>query len=325
MKTGRPVERPGARYEDGSENVTPGPYGAHNFHAMSFNPNTGLVYLPTIHMSVDYIDKSYDKTWQSVPFEGGTAVDYIESSRPRSYAGSLQAWDPIAQRQVWFVEQQSGQGAGTLTTAGDLVFQGRSDGLLKAYHARTGKELWSFDAGLGISAPPITYKLGDTQYLSILVGYGGGNASRLTPGSEDLGWAYGVHTRRLLTFAFNGKDVLPKQPPPFYATPILEPGFTVDPALAADGEKAYLSLTCYACHGIGGIAGGMAPDLRASPMALSEMEAAFTSVVRDGERVARGMPGFPAITDAQLNAIRHYIRREARAASSNTGAAPGTP
>jgi len=312
--TGRPVERSGARYEDGSENVTPGPYGAHNFQAMSFNPLTGLVYLPTIHMSVDYIDKAYDQTWRSVPFEGGTAVDYVESNPPRSYAGSLQAWDPVAQRQVWAVEQKAPMAAGTLTTAGDLVFQGRIDGLLKAYHARTGQELWSFDAGLGISAPPITYKLGDTQYLSILVGYGGGYASRLTPGPENLGWSYGVHTRRLLTFALNGKDVVPGQPAPFFVSPILEPGFVVDTELAKEGEKLYLTKFCYACHGVGGVAGGMAPDLRASAIPLSEMEAAFRSVVRDGERLARAMPGFPDITDAQLTAIRHYIRREAHAA-----------
>jgi quinohemoprotein ethanol dehydrogenase len=325
MKTGRPVERAGARYEDGMENITPGPFGAHNFQAMSFNPMTGLVYIPTIHMSVDFSDKAYDKTWQSVPFEGGTAVDYVESTPPRSYPGSLQAWDPIAQRQVWSVELHSGQAAGTLTTAGDLVFQGRTDGLLKAYHARTGKEIWSFDAGLGISAPPITYKLGDTQYISILVGYGGGYTSRLTPGPENQGWSYGVHTRRLLTFALNGKDVVPKQPAPFFVSPILEPGFDVDPTLAKAGEKAYITLFCYACHGVGGIAGGMAPDLRASAIPLSEMEKSFTSVVRDGERVARGMPGFPGITDAQLTAIRHYIRREAHAATTPVSTPIGAP
>lgn len=325
MKTGRPVERAGARYEDGSENITPGPYGAHNFQAMSYNPMTGLVYIPTIHMSVDFTDKAYDKTWQSVPFEGGTAVDYVESTPPRSYPGSLQAWDPIAQRQVWSVELRAGQAAGTLTTAGDLVFQGRTDGLLKAYHARTGQEIWSFDAGLGISAPPITYKLEDTQYVSILVGYGGGYTSRLTPGPENQGWSYGVHTRRLLTFALNGKDVVPKQPAPFFVSPILEPGFEVDPVLAKEGEKVYLTQGCYACHGVGGIAGGMAPDLRASAIPLSEMEKFFTSVVRDGERVARGMPGYPEITDAQLTAIRHYVRREAHAATSSANSPIGKP
>jgi len=153
-----------------------------------------------------------------------------------------------------------------------------------------------------------------TQYLSILVGYGGGYASRLTPGPENLGWSYGVHTRRLLTFALNGKDVVPGQPAPFFVSPILEPGFVVDTELAKEGEKLYLTKFCYACHGVGGVAGGMAPDLRASAIPLSEMEAAFRSVVRDGERLARAMPGFPDITDAQLTAIRHYIRREAHAA-----------
>ena len=70
-------------------------------------------------------------------------------------------------------------------------------------------------------------------------------------------------------------------------------------ALAARVQKA-----CYACHGVDVVAGGMAPDLRASAVPLSEMEAVFRSVVRDGARVARAMPGFPDIKDRELEALR---------------------
>ena len=314
LATGRPVERAGARYEDGHETITPGPWGAHNFQAMSFNPRTGLVYLPTIHFAADYVDKAYDARWRSVPFEGGTAVDYSAATSPRPYAGSLQAWDPVNQKQVWAVEQAELGAAGTLTTAGDLVLQGQTDGLFRAYHARTGEEVWRFDAGLGISAPPITYRVDGTQYIALLVGYGGGAAGRLTPGAEDLGWAYRAQMRRLITFALDGKDVVPAQPAKVFAQPILESGFDVDPELAKAGELAYMTKGCYACHGVGAIAGGMAPDLRASATGLSEMESVFATVVRDGERVARGMPGYPDVTDAQLLAIRHFLRRQAHTA-----------
>ena len=65
-------------------------------------------------------------------------------------------------------------------------------------------------------------------------------------------------------------------------------------------------------------AGGMAPDLRASAIPLSEMEPYFRSVVRDGERLGRGMPGFPDIKDAELEALRHYIRRMAHQAAETS-------
>lgn len=312
LKTGRPVEVPGARYESGKASVTPSPWGAHNWHAMSFNPNTGLVYLPTIHIRAEFTDERYDDNWKSVAFEGGTAVDYAKGQNPRDYLGSLQAWDPVQQKAVWSVPQPYAWASGTLTTAGNLVFQGDPQGKLTAYDARTGKTLWQFDAGLGISAPPITYKLAGKQYVSILVGYGGGYSGRILPGAENLGWAYGVHTRRLLTFSTSGKDSGDiQQPPPYHPEPIVEAGFDIDPKLASDGAGLYIQHACYGCHGIDTIAGGMAPDLRASAVLLSEMEPVFAAIVKDGQRVSRGMPAYPDITREELLALRHYIREQA--------------
>ena len=308
LATGRPVEVPGARYESGKASIFPSPWGAHSWHAMSFNPQTGLVYLPTMHIQADYTDERYDETWRSVAFEGGTAVDYTQGENPRNYLGSLQAWDPIKQRAVWSVPQRYAWASGTVTTAGNLVFQGDPRGMLTAYDARSGAQLWQIDAGLGISAPPITYELDGVQYLSVLVGYGGGYAGRILPGAEDLGWAYGAHTRRLLTFSLKGSAELPSQPPPYHPEPILEAGFEPDPTLVNEGAGLYIQHACYGCHGIDGIAGGMAPDLRASAIPLSEMEALFTAIVRGGERVSRGMPGFPNLTDKEMMALRHYIR-----------------
>jgi len=123
-------------------------------------------------------------------------------------------------------------GGGTLTTAGNLVFQGQPDGLFKAYDARTGDELWSYDVGLGISAPPITYKLDGKQMVSLLVGPGGALASNFGGsgelGFESHGWKYGAHERRIMTFSLDGKAVVPKQPAPQLATPIIDEKFKVD-------------------------------------------------------------------------------------------------
>jgi len=313
LATGRPVERQGARYEDGSENIFPSPFGAHSWHAMSYNPKTGLVYLPTIHLSADFIDESYNTQWRSVAFEGGTAVDWSQGADPRDYSGELQAWDPVTQQKRWSVPQSDPWASGTLTTAGGLVFQGEANGHFSAYDASSGETVWTFDAGLGISAPPITYAIDGKQYVSVLVGYGGGYASGLTPGSERLGWAYGVHTRRLLTFSLDGKKSVPQQPAPHYPEPLIEADFAVNNSLAEKGAGLFIQHACYACHGLGAISGGMAPDLRASAMFFSEMTQPLRGIVREGKRLDRGMPGYPDMSDAELVALRHYIRREAHA------------
>ena len=309
LKTGRPVEVPGARYENGSARVSPTPAGAHNWHAMSYNPITKLAYIPSIHLSVKYTDAGIDpKTWQSVPFQGGMGVNSTsygpEPGKP--YPASLQAWDPVKQELAWAVPQDNYWNAGTLTTAGDLVFQGHANGHLMAYHARSGKTLWDQDLGLGISAPPITYKIDGRQYVTLLVGFGGSVAG--LGGAGKLGWSYGVHTRRVVAFSLTGKASLPPQPAPFFPEPLDPKEFEINPNLQQVGGQLYG--LCGYCHGGGATAGGMAPDLRASPVPL--VDALFKDVVRNGSRIDRGMPGFPNFTDQHLKALQHYIRGRAR-------------
>ena len=309
LSTGRPIEVPGARYESGSARVSPTPAGAHNWHAMSFNPITGLVYLPTIHSSVTYSDRGIDpRSWRSVPFQGGMAVS---SSRygletGKAYPASLQAWDPVAQKPVWVVPQDNNWNAGTLTTGGHLVFQGHANGNFVAYDARDGQERWKIDLGLGISAPAITYQIKGRQYVTLLVGFGGSAAGM--GGSGGLGWSYGIHTRRLVAFSLEGNQTLPSQPPPFFPQPLDPPAFKIDQRLAKIGSGLYG--LCGYCHGGGVVAGGMAPDLRASPIPL--VDALFEQVMRKGSRVHRGMPAFAAFTDHHLKALQHYIRSQAR-------------
>jgi len=315
LKTGRPVEIDGARYENGRTLIMPSPAGAHSWHAMSYSPLTKLVYLPTLHWSFEWDDTDIDlENYRTKPFQLGVGVDFdIPDEMPRDYEGALQAWDPVKQQVVWEVKQQVGWGAGTLVTASNLVFQGEPTGIFSAYDAASGKRLWQYDAGLGISAPPITYQLDGTQYISVLVGFGGSYAAGVQPGAAELGWAYGVHTRRLLTFALDGKSAPPSQAPPYLPEPVLEAGFEIDPQLADLGAELFDDHGCSFCHGADAESAGMSPDLRASAVPLSEMEALFSSVVRDGERIGRGMPGFPDLTDKELTALRHYIRNKAHA------------
>ncbi len=307
--TGRPVIPPNARYESGSVYITPSPHGAHSWHAMSYNPLTGLAYIPTIHDAAIFDDsKTNLDEWRTRPEKAGIAVqltDPAPEDLPRPYTGSLQAWDPVKQEPAWIVPHGELWNAGTLTTAGYLVFEGTADGKFNAYHARTGRLLWSFDAGLGISAPPVTYKIGGKQYIALLVGWGGAFAG---VGNKNLGWDYRRHTRRLLVFSLEGKAVVPPQPPPHFPAPLADPSFVVDEALAGQGRTLYWQ--CFNCHGSNVVAKGMAPDLRASAVVLNAE--AFRQVVREGALMHMGMPAFKEYTDTDLEALRHFIRLRAK-------------
>ena len=100
------------------------------------------------------------------------------------------------------------------------------------------------------------------------------------------------------------------QRPPPAAPPPLKADFAVDNTLAHAGAMIYGR--CGGCHGPGAIAGGMAPDLRAS--AVITRTDSFGRIVRDGARAVRGMPAYADLTDQELRALQHYIRQQANRA-----------
>ena len=141
LETGRPVEIAGARYEDGEAEVYPSPWGAHSWHAMSYNPGTGLAYIPTMEIAGLYSDEGIDvKAWRSPDWAfDGAGVHLFGADAPADAGtSSLQAWDPVEQRAVWEAPLPGAWNAGTLTTAGNLVLQGRADGQLVVYRADDG-------------------------------------------------------------------------------------------------------------------------------------------------------------------------------------------
>lgn len=317
MATGRPVELPDARYEDGRAVVAPGPLGGHGWHAMSFNQETGLAYFPTIHASHVYDDSNVDhETWRSEPWVGGLGVEggFGPSLREDNVFSTLRAWDPVRQELAWEVPLPGVYSPGTMTTAGNLVFQGRLDGMFAAYRADTGEEVWRHDLGLGMSAPPITYEVDGRQYVAILVGWGSVMAAVGGAGVAQYGWAYGEHDRRLVAFALDGEAELPAQPDPVVPIPRAE-DFEVDPVLAARGAEVYAK--CSWCHGNGAVAAGMTPDLRSSRI-ITSLER-FAGVVRDGERASDGMPMYADITFDELVGLQHFIRERADAALALRG------
>lgn len=319
LETQRHVIPESAYYWDGEENIYPSAFGAHTWHAMSYNPELGLVFIPTNHLGNTFKDagKDTDTSFRAEKHKLGIGLSgWLLTKDPHETRGSLQAWDPVKNQRVWQVNQTNAWGAGTLTTAGNLVFQGLPTGQLKAYDARDGKILWEYNAGLGISAPPITYKLDGKQYVALLIGPGGALASNFGGsgelGFEGFGWKYGLHQRRLISFSLDGTANVPPQPPPQVAKPIDDKDFAIDPAKADAGAGTYALHLCVACHGGSGVAGIKAPDLRESPALLKGSEDTFRSIVKDGALLENGMPAFPTLTDEELESLQHFIRRQAR-------------
>jgi PQQ-dependent dehydrogenase (methanol/ethanol family) len=168
--TGRPVETPSARYGSNGAWLAPAPSGAHNWHPMSFNPNTGLVYIPGQY------NQQYFRvapTFDPVPgrFNTGTGGGGGGTAPPLPGAGFLVAWDPVRQAERWRIPMATRFNGGTLSTAGNLLFSGSSDGWLLAHNATTGEKLWEHQVGSG-PATPVTYILDGRQFVSVLAGRG---------------------------------------------------------------------------------------------------------------------------------------------------------
>ena len=306
LATGRPIEEPNIRYETGATKIWPGPIGGHNWQAMSYSPGSGLVYIPVLQIGAHFYRGV--QTENAFDLFGLMLEPIIE--KPGDGKGKLVAWDPVAQKEAWSVQHETLWNGGTLATAGGLVFQGTADGAFDAYDAVTGVRLWHFDAGLGIIAAPMSFGHEGVQYVSVLVGYGGTTAAYGE--FMNVGWKYGAQTRRLLTFALDGKARLaPSAPPDKTVHALDDPKFVIDEADVAAGRA--LSIRCASCHGVGlQSTGTPGPDLRESAIAVNL--ASFKDLLESGARMDRGMPRFEMLSDDEIRQLHAYVRARAREA-----------
>lgn len=310
--TGRPIEVPEARFPDGSTFLMwPGALGAHNWLPMAYSPKTKLVYLPTIEMANTFSDEGIDVArWTPSTrtlLDGGVIVDFSpKDAGPLHGTSYLQAWDPVAQRQVWRIPTPGVSGGGTVATGGGLVFQGQLDGKFNAYSAVDGKPLWTFDAKAPVLAPPITYLANGRQFVTVITGAGSSWGLFASPLPVDID--YRTQARRVLTFALGGTATLP--PGGKIELPlVMDPTYRSDSKSAARGGLIY-DQACVGCHGFEAVAAGTAPDLRKSTIVLEAD--AFRSIVKDGALTPNGMPQFDEYDARQLDDIRQYIRSRAQ-------------
>jgi quinohemoprotein ethanol dehydrogenase len=171
LRTGRPIENPRARYDTAGVWLSPGTGGAHNWHPMSWNPNTGLVYIPGQNL-VNFwrLDPNFTPVlgeFSTGTIRGGEPT--VEPPPPPGPPGFLLAWDPVKGEERWRVPMDVQRNGGTLSTAGNLVFSGRVDGWILAHDARTGEELWKYRLGPNF-ASPISYELDGRQYVVVATG-----------------------------------------------------------------------------------------------------------------------------------------------------------
>ena len=301
METGRPKVVPEARYEEKPFNLLPGVQGAHGWHANSFDPQSGLLYIPT---QVAYYPMVEEENYQvsEVGFNlginfGATFTYYRDNpGEPSGFTGHLKAYNPVTGEEVWRSEDNQGTTGGAVVTAGGLVFQGNGGGNeFRAFNVKTGEKLWSAQAQTAVLSGPITYELDGTQYVAVSVGGNAGfGADYYTPNHS-----------RLLVFALGGDKTLPPVEP-YTPRPLDPPPLTASAEQVEAGADHYGQF-CAACHGEEGQTRGSAfPNLTRTP--LLHAQPAFDTVVLQGTLEERGMVSFgDVLTEEDTAAIRAYL------------------
>jgi lanthanide-dependent methanol dehydrogenase len=171
-KTGRPIEDMSKRTKQGvvTKDICPNAMGGKDQQPAAFSPKTGLFYVPTNNMCMDY-EATEVKYTAGAPYVG---ANVLMKPGPGGDLGELIAWDATTGKKVWGIKEKQPCWGGVLATTTDVVFYGTMDGWFKAIHAKTGKLLWKHKVGSGIIGAPMTFTGPDKkQYVAVYSGVGG--------------------------------------------------------------------------------------------------------------------------------------------------------
>jgi PQQ-dependent dehydrogenase (methanol/ethanol family) len=183
-----------------NKGICPAALGTKDEQPAAYSPDTGLFYVPTNHVCMDYEPFRVSYT-AGQPYVGATLSMYPPPGETNM--GNFIAWDAKQGKIVWSVPEQFSVWSGALATEGGIVFYGTLEGYLKAVDAKTGKELFKFKTPSGIIGNVMTYEHNGKQYVAILSGVGGwagiGLAAGLTDPQAGLGAVGGYAALRNYT------------------------------------------------------------------------------------------------------------------------------
>jgi quinohemoprotein ethanol dehydrogenase len=272
--------------------LTPGPQGGTNWQPSSYNPKTHMFYV----CAQSGITGSTAHTDEPAKQKNGVVQTTLGSTLTLGggfgeNVGYFTAIDAATGRIAWQKKWPESCYAASSTTAGGLVFVGRSGGNLIAFDARTGKQLWTFQTGAGANNGPTIFRHNGKQYLAF---YSGGNAL-----------AASAHGDRLWLFGLDGK--LGPAKPPGAGAGVGHAGETPGTSGAAAGNatagEGVFSDNCSSCHGVSGQGGNGGPDLTTRPAAqnVKQVEAQVTNG-------GGGMPAFKdTLTPQQIRDVAAYV------------------
>ena len=310
-KTGRPIEKPGIRYDQTGKPVdmAPGALGGHSWHPMAYNPKTGLVYIPAQEIGMRFMPVQ-----GFVPSEIGWNIGVATTNKPQT-KGYLVAWDPVRRKEVWRVGYAGPWNGGTLTTAGNLVVQGDAAGSFNIYRADTGEKLWSTPTQSAVMAGPMTYEVNGEQYIAVMSGWGG--AFPLLEGKEAARSGNLRNISRVLAFKIGGAATLPEAAP-MQQLALNPPPANADAGTVTAGEQLF-GRYCSGCHGENAVGGGVVPDLRASTFLGNDF---FYEIVLNGAMKDAGMAPFKGVLEQKdAAAIRAYLIKRANEDKASVGSA----
>jgi len=294
---------------------------------MAFNPDLELAYIPAQEIPQAYREDSRfshkSKGWNTgADFAAEIppmASDAVTQAVRATLKGRLIAWDPKTQSARWSVEHDNAWNGGVLSTAGNLVFQGKLNGEFAAYNAATGEVLWTHELEAGGASGPGTYAIDGEQYVTITTGWG--SAYALTTGLA-FDAPVSPTVGRVVTFKLDGTGNIPKADIPSIERVAKADAFG-DAEMVSRGSIAY-SVNCLVCHGALAISSGVLPDLRWS--AVTSSAASWSSVVLDGVLSSNGMVSFSHVLDSQsAEDIRAYVLSQAHLDMADRVAATAAP
>ena len=172
LRTGRPVVNPEKATAQGRmvKDICPSLEGGKNQQPAAFSPKTGVFYVPTNNLCMDFEGREVSYI-AGTPYIGGMAP---EKGGPGGYKGEFIAWDAVHGRKLWGIREPFPVWGGALATGGGVVFYGTLDGWFKAVDESNGKVLWQFKVGSGVVGNPIAYTGPDgREYIAVYSGLGG--------------------------------------------------------------------------------------------------------------------------------------------------------